>query len=59
MCKMIKIGDLYSNLELSLYGLELKLNLRRNYDDGALHRVKAGADRVAEGGNREIRDKYR
>ena len=58
MYMMIKISDLFGfviNSEKSIYGLGFKL-LKRNNNDRALFRVKAGADAVGNDANIDIRD---
>ena len=45
-----------NNLEKIIYGLGLKLILKRNNNDRALYRINAGAAAVANDANIEIRD---
>ena len=59
MYMMIKMSDLFgfvNDLEKIIYGLGFKLILKRNNNDRALFRVKAGADAVGNDGNIDIRD---
>ena len=59
MYMMIKMSDLFcfvNDLEKIIYGLGIKLILKRNNNDRALFRVNAGADSVGNDGNIDIRD---
>ena len=56
---MIKMNDLFglvNDLEKIIYGLGFTLNLKRNNNERALHRVIANPAAVANDGNIEIRD---
>ena len=58
-CMMIKMSDLFgfvNDLEKIIYGLGLKLILKRNNNDRALFRVNAGADAVGNDDDIDIRD---
>ena len=58
MYMMVKMRDLFgfvNNLEKIIYGLGLKLILKRNSNDRALFRINAGAGAVANDGNIQIR----
>ena len=59
MYMMPKMSDLFAfvnDLENIIYGLGLKLKLKRNNNDRALFRVDADPGRVANDGNIENRD---
>ena len=59
MYMMVKMSDLFgfiNDLEKIIYGLGLKLILKRNNNDRALFRLNAGADAVGNDGNIDIRD---
>ena len=59
MYMMIKMSDLFgfiNDLEKIIYGLGLKLILKRNNNDRALYRVNANPGAIANDGNIEIRD---
>ena len=59
MYMMVKMSDLFGfmiDLENIIYGLGFKLILKRNNNDRALLRVDADPGRVANHGNKEIRD---
>ena len=59
MYMKIKMSDLFgfvNDLEKIINGLGFKLILKRNNNDGALFRVNAGADAVANDFNIDIRD---
>ena len=59
MYMTIKMSDLFcfvNDLEKIIYGLRIKLILKRNNNDRALFRVNAGADSVGNDGNIDIRD---
>ena len=56
---MTKMSDLFgfvNDLENIIYGLGFKLILKRNNNDRALYRINAGADAVANDGNKDVRD---
>ena len=56
---MVMISDqvvFVYDLRKILYGLGFKLMLKRNHNDRAVFRVKAGAEAVANDGNIDIRD---
>ena len=59
MYMMDKMSDLFgfvNDLGKIIYGLGFKIILKRNNNDRALFRVNAGADAVANDGNKDIRD---
>ena len=59
MFMMVKMGDLFgfvNDLEKIIYGLGIKLILKRNNNDRILYRVNAGADAVANDVNIKIKD---
>ena len=56
MVKMRYLFGFVNNLEKIIYGLGLKLILKRNNNDRALYRINAGAAAVANDANIEIRD---
>ena len=59
MYMMIKMSDLFGfvyDLEKIIYGLGVKLILKRNNNDRALYRINANPGAVANDANIEIRD---